>query len=240
MYKTPKEAQEKANNMNYELIPHGKFRPFWTKKMLPAVRTNPKSDIIKTIKYYCNKKTDVGVCKTDDGLWQHTWRRDNPRYKDGEIVGRVTVTHTGIHDWEYNYEDKNDNKPVRTIGQLMQITYNDGTVKVFHNHSLMTNKAGTRLYVIGENGGAVKPKKVVNDDKTTIYVFHQKGCGACASVLKWIDKVNAKVIKIDCGKDGKTADKFNIKYTPTLIIRKGGKDKRIEGAISYNDFIANL
>jgi len=77
-----------------------------------------------------------------------------------------------------------------------------------------------------------------------VYYFHSPHCGACKSITPVVNdyhKKHEQVIAIDISNDLETAQKFNIKATPTTVFLENNVVTNVElgssSLQSINDFI---
>jgi len=147
------------------------------------------------------------------------------------LIGYCRVEGSGIDDWDDSSPFKpaiSDKKPSKIIGDLELIKYTDGTQTKYTDVILMTNRNGTRLFLVNKNRG----NKVMNNGKM-LYFFYQDACEHCHSMLKWIDSMPIKVIKINVGKNMELSKHHKIEYTPVVKLFDGKKvSKTYEGEMT--------
>lgn len=84
---------------------------------------------------------------------------------------------------------------------------------------------------------------LINQEKLVVVDYTATWCGPCRVIAPFIDKLaedyqgKAEVVKVDLDKNKESADKYNIRSIPTVLIIKNGQEvERIVGRATYEQF----
>ena len=77
---------------------------------------------------------------------------------------------------------------------------------------------------IGQEAPVTRYSQTGQHEGTTLFFFHSPHCGPCKAMTPAIEEIGKQhqVVNIDIGEDLETAQAFNVRATPTVILVKDG------------------